>query len=54
LTEKVFLPGETVVKISKRSLLNKNYRPLFETRISKLRIEIENRKTTNEASTGKK
>jgi hypothetical protein len=44
MTEKVFLPGETVAFISKRSFLNKAYRPLFENRISKLRVEIENKK----------
>jgi hypothetical protein len=44
MTEKLFLPGETVALISKRSFLNKAYRPLFENRISKLRVEIENKK----------
>jgi hypothetical protein len=54
MTEKVFLPGEPVVLISKRSLLNRPYRPFFENRISKLRVEIEFKKQSNELSTGKK
>jgi hypothetical protein len=54
MTEKVFLPGETVVLLSKRSYLNKVYRPFFENRISKLRLEIENKKQSSEMSTGKK
>jgi|LauGreDrversion4_2_1035121.scaffolds.fasta_scaffold79108_4 hypothetical protein len=54
MTEKIFMPGETVVLLSKRSYLNKAYRPFFENRISKLRLEIENRKQSSEMTTGKK
>ena len=54
MTEKVFLPGEPVVLLSKRSILNSLYRPLFENRISKLRVEIEFKKQSNQLSTGKK
>jgi hypothetical protein len=34
--------------------MNKLYRPFFEDRISRLRLEIENKKMSTEANTGKK
>ena len=48
------MPGEIVVHQSKRSYMNKLYRPFFEDRVSRLRLEIESKKMCTEANTGKK
>jgi hypothetical protein len=54
LQERVYMPGEIVVHQSKRSYMNKLYRPFFEDRVSRLRLEIESKKMCTEANTGKK
>jgi hypothetical protein len=54
LQERVYQPGEIVVYQSKRSSMNKFYKPLYENRVSKLKVEIENKKQSTEANTGKR